>query len=40
MEKKQVKKVHRLSDILISIAILAFGILFTFVIPSWNRLHY
>lgn len=38
MEKKQVKKVHRLSDILISIAILAFGILFTFVIPSWNWL--
>lgn len=38
MEKKQVKKVHSLSDILISVAILAFGILFTFVIPSLNWL--
>lgn len=38
MEKKQVKKVHCLSDILISAAILAFGIMFTFVIASWRWL--
>ena len=38
MEKKQVKKVHSLSDILISVAILAFGLLFTFVIPSLSWL--
>ena len=38
MEKKQVKKVHSLSDILISAAILAFGILFNFTIPSWSWL--
>lgn len=34
MEKKQVRRVYRLSDILISGGILVLGLLFTFVTPS------
>ena len=35
MEKKTVKKVHRLYDILISGGIFALGLVFTFLVPSW-----
>ncbi|MDO5442598.1 MAG: hypothetical protein Q4G10_02895 [Bacteroidia bacterium] len=38
MKNKDIKKIHRLQDILISSAILILGLLFTFIFPSWNWL--
>lgn len=38
MKDTRIKKVHRLLDLLISMGILALGLFFMFVIPSWNWL--
>ena len=38
MDNKQVRRTHRLPDILISIGTLILGLLFTFFVPSWNWL--
>lgn len=38
MKDTRIKKVHRLLDLLISMGILALGLIFMFVIPSWNWL--